>query len=221
MSLKYASIDNIAKRLSSRIKVIQNPASPILGMTGTSIGTELIELTAEALEEFIDCYLSMVYIMPLRHRHPYLNAIVEKLIVADVYALYFPSQTETPEAGESFPNVLRQQAINEFQGLFDGLGIFIPGSTNSSNSIQNDENRQQLQAKAMILPGELLKSYIGYDFDGDSISDSDLFKLNSNVAPSFYTTGEFDDLEIGEDVVNNIRVRPRNYRPDEEQISFW
>lgn len=218
--LKYASIQNIAHRLSSRIKVMTTPGSQVLGMTGTTVGTELIEMTAEAIEEFADCYLGMIYELPLQNRHPYLNAIIEKIIVADVYTLYFPSQSESSE-GDSYPSSLRQQALNEFQGLFDGLGIFIPGSTNSSNAIQNDENKTQMQSKAMLLPGETLKKYIGYDYDGDNVADTDLFKLNSNVAPSFYTTGDLDNLEVGDDVVNNVRTRPRNYRANAEYISFW
>jgi hypothetical protein len=189
-------------------------------MTGSTIGTEVIVMTAESIEEFIDAYLGMVYEMPLKVKHPYLNEIVEKLIVADVYQVYFPSQSEGGE-GDSYPTVLRQQSLNEFQGLFDGLGIFIPGSTNSSNQVQNDETRQQMQSKAMLLPGERLKQYIGYDYDGDSISDTDLFKLNSNVAPSFYTTGDFDDLEGGDDIINNVRVRPKNHNQNAEQINFW
>lgn len=220
MALKYASIENITTRLSARIKVVTSPGSQILGMTGSTIGTEAIYMTAESIEEFIDAYLGMVYEMPLQTRHPYLNAIVEKLIVADVYQVYFPSQSEGGE-GDTYSGMLRQQSLNEFQGLFDGLGIFIPGSVNSSNSVQNDESRQQMQSKAMILPGETLKRYIGYDYDGDNVADTDLFKLNSNVAPSFYTTGDFEDAEGGDDVINNVRVRPRNYKIDAEQINFW
>lgn len=219
--LKYATIANIAKRLSSRITVVTNTSNPVLGITGTAIGTELIELTGEAIEEFVDAYLGMVYEMPLKRNHPYLNASVEKLIVADVYLMYFPSQSEGADGSDSFAGVLRQQALNELQGLFDGLGIFIPGSSNSSNSVQNDENRTQMQAKAMILPGEVVKPHIGYDYDGDNVSDTDLFKLNVNVQPSFYTTGEFDDLELGAEIVNNIRVRPRNYKEDSEYVNFW
>lgn len=218
--LKYASITNITRRLAPRIKVVTSPASQVLGITGSSIGTEEIEFTAAAIEEFIDGYLGMVYEMPLQVNHPYLNAIAEKLIVADVYQMYFPSQSEGGE-GDSYPSVLRQQSLNEFQGLFDGLGIFIPGSTNASNQVQNDEGKQQMQSKAMLLPGEKIKPYIGYDYDGDSISDTDLFKLNSNVAPSFYTTGDFDDMEGGDAVVSNVRIRPRNYRANAEQINFW
>jgi hypothetical protein len=220
---KYAKLSNIAKRLASRITVVDNlQSSSVIGMTGTQVGTDLISLIGEATEDFVDCFLSMVYEMELKRNHPFLNSSIEKLIVSDVYVHYFPSQGESPDSGESFATVLRQQGLNEIQSLFDGFGIFIPGSTNSSNSIQNDENRQQMAAKAMVLPGEILKKYIGYDFDGDSISDTDLFKLNGNVSPSFYTTGDFpDDLTGGIDVLNNVRIRPRGINLSNEEISFF
>lgn len=221
--LKYATIESIAKRLESRITVVENDTSTsIMGVTGSSIGTGLITLTGEGIEEFIDLYLNMVYIMPLKNRHAYLNSIVEKMIVADIYGYYFPSGSETPDSTESFAQKLRQQALDEFQVLFDGLGIFVPGSSNQSNSLQNDENATQMSVKAIILPGEELKPYIGYDFNGDNVSDSDLFKLNANVQPSFYTTGQFDDIsEGGPEIVNNVRVRPRNYDPEDEYVNFW
>jgi hypothetical protein len=143
------------------------------------------------------------------------------MIIAEIYSYYFPSGGETGDATESFPKTLRQQSLDEFQTLFDGLGIFVPGSSNSSTQIQNDENRQQQAVKVILLVGETPKPYIGYDFDGDSVSDSDLFKLNANVQPSFYTTGDFEDLEGSEEVINNVRVRPRNYREDRIDVDFW
>lgn len=220
---KYAKLENISKRLASRITVVTNlQASGVTGMTGTQVGTDLITLIGEGIEDFVDCFLGMVYELELKRNHPFLNSSIEKLIVSDVYVHYFPSQGESPESGESFATVLRQQALNELQCLFDGFGIFIPGSTNASNSIQNDENRQQMTNKAMILPGENLKKYIGYDFDGDSISDTDLFKLNGNVSPSFYTTGDFEeDFEGGVDIINNIRTKPRGNNIKSEEISFF
>lgn len=221
MPLKYASVGNIAKRMSPRINVVQSSTnSQVMGITGTSIGTELITLAGEGIEEFADIFLGMIYEMPLKLSHPFLNSIVEKMIVAEVYSYYFPSGGETGEATESFPKILRQQALDEFQILFDGLGIFVPGSTNQSTQLQNDENKQQQAVKVLILTGETVKPYIGYDYNGDSVSDTDLFKLNANVQPSFYTTGDFDKLD-GEDIINNVRVRPRDYRQNDVDVDFW
>jgi len=221
MPLKYANIENIAKRMSPRINVVSSSASSqIMGITGTSIGTELIELAGEGIEEFADIFLGMIYEMPLKLSHPFLNSIIEKMIVAEVYSYYFPSGGETEDAIESFPKILRQQALDEFQILFDGLGIFVPGSSNQSTQLQNDETKQQQAVKVLLLIGETIKPYIGYDFNGDSISDTDLFKLNANVQPSFYTTGDFDKLE-GNDIINNVRVRPRNYREQDVDVDFW
>lgn len=222
MPLKYASVDNIAKRMSPRINVeISNTNSQVMGITGTSIGTELITLSGESIEEFVDIFLGMIYEMPLKLPHPFLNSIVEKMIVAEVYSYYFPTAGETNEATEFFPQAMRQQALDEFQILFDGLGIFVPGSSNASTQLQNDETKQQQAVKVLLLAGETVKPYIGYDFNGDSVSDTDLFKLNANVQPSFYTTGDFEDLEGGADIINNVRVRPRDYRQDTVDVDFW
>jgi hypothetical protein len=113
--------------------------------------------------------------------------------------------------------------LNVFQSLFDGLGIFVPGSDSAGRSIQNDETKQQQVVKAVFLQGERLKPYIGYDLDGDGLGDTDLFKDNVNASPAFYTADKFVKLNDGSlEILNGVRLRPRYpnlYGNDE--ISFW
>lgn len=220
MALIYASIDRIAKRLAGRLTIAELSDYGITGITGTQIGTDLIYIVGEAVEEWIDMYLKMIYQMPLVNEHKFLSAIVEKLIISEIYSTYFPSSTETPDNTEAFSNVLRNQALNEFQSLFNGLGIFVPGASTDTWNIQNEETKTQMINKAIILPGEVLKKYIGYDYNGDNLPDSDLFKLNTNVQPSFYTTGMFEKVGDYEELINGIRVRPRGGSKDEE-VSFY
>lgn len=221
MTLQYGRLDAITRRLSGRITVVDSNQYGITGITGTEIGTDIIDLVGQGVEEFVDMYLGMIYVLPLQLSHPYLSSIVEKLICAEVYLTYFPTQGESSDNTDSYSSVLRTQALNDFQILFDGLGIFVPGASNASNQLQNDELKTQLAVKAIILKGEIIKDYIGYDYDGDNIGDSDLFKLNSNIQPSFYTTGMFEDSEEGaEDVVQGIRIRARRTY-NKEEISFW
>jgi hypothetical protein len=218
--LKYAKIDTITKRLAGRITVVDIVDQGITGITSTQIGTDLIYVVGESVEEFIDMYLTMIYEMPLKNSHSFIQSIADKLIISEVYSTYFPTQLETNDNTGSFSSILRLQALNDFQCLFEGLGIYVPGSTSISASIQNDENKNQMSVKAVILPGERVKKYIGHDFDGDNISDSDLFKLNSNISPSFYSTGQFEKLGENETSINNIRVRPKGLEITDE-ISFY
>lgn len=222
--LKYARIDAIIKKLQGRITVVNLTDTGILGITGTQIGTDMLYLEGESVEEFMDMYLGMIYVLPLKNNHAYLASIAEKLVCAQIYLNYFPTQGESSDSTDSYTSVLRTQALNDFQVLFDGLGIYVPGSSNSSNSFQNDETKQQMSVKAILLPGEELKTYIGYDFDGDNIADSDLYKMNTNVSPSFYTANELEDRHNrGDDILEGIRVRPRTRvnRPNYADIDFW
>lgn len=218
--LKYAKIDSIIRRLSGRITVVDIVDYGITGVTSTQIGTDLIYVVGESIEEFIDMYLGMVYQLPLINTHPFLQSIADKLIISEVYSAYFPTQLETNDNTGSFSSILRSQALNDFQCLFEGLGIYVPGSTSISYSIQNDENKNQMAVKAVLLKGEIVKKYIGYDFDGDNISDSDLFKLNSNSTPTFYSSGEFEKVGDEDTYINNIRVKPRHLDRNSE-ISFY
>lgn len=223
MPLKYARLDAIIRKLEGRISVVNMSDYGIGGVTGTQIGTDLIYQEGESIEEFMDMYLGMIYVLPLQLTHAYLSSVAEKLICAQIYLNYFPTQGESSDNSDSYTSVLRTQALNDFQVLFDGLGIFVPGASNTSNSIQNDENKTQLAVKAVLLPGEILKPFIGYDYDGDNLVDSDLFKMNTNVEPSFYTTGNFERYEEWDmDIVDGIRIRER-YRvnPRKADIDFW
>lgn len=220
--MKYASLENIEKRLLGRLSFSSSDDVGLGGVSGTIVDTELVEMIIESTEDFVDLYLGMIYVLPLKNRHPYLNAIVEKMVVAEIYTTYFPTIGEGSTNTDSFASTLRLNALNEFQSLFNGLGIFIPGSNLETNSLQNDENRSQMVNKAIILPGEELKKYIGYDVDGDNIVDSDLFKMNTNTSPSFYTTGLFDHIGENESVINGVRVKPlTGFFKNNVDIDFW
>jgi len=225
MEFQYARLDAIIKRLAGRITVVNINDYGITGVTGTQVGTDLIFIVGEPIEEMITIYLSMLYVFPLQNSHPYISNIAEKLIVADVYGSYFPSQMEDNSNTSNFASVLRQQALNEFQVLFDGTGIFVPGATNQSQSLQNDENRQQQIVKTLILPGEVLKPLIGYDFNGDGLSDTDLFKMNTNVSPSFYNAGDLKQVTDPNEppVFKGVRTRPwlRPIYPNHADVDFF
>lgn len=222
VDLTYATIDGITRRLSGRLTVVNMSDYGITGITGTTIGTDLIQIVGEGVEEFMNIYLGMIYEMPLLNTHAYLRSIAEKLIIGEVYSTYFPVGNETDDVNGNFGDKVRTQALNEFQVLFHGLGIFIPG-TDTASLPQNDENKDQMQSKMIFLPGERLKKFIGYDFNGDGLSDTDLFKSNANINPSFYTTGDLEHWGETESIVNGIRVRPigKHPNPNRAEIDFY
>lgn len=221
IEFKYASVDSIIKMLQSRIEIVRTMEVSVTGYTGLRVGLDMVEIAGKATEEMMDMWLGMIYQMPLISDHAYLTAIANKLICAEVYETYFPTSDQN---SDQYASVIRRQALNSFQSLFNGLGIFVAGADNPESQIQNDENRQQQANKALILPGEVLKPYIGYDFDGDGISDTDLFKKNANIeAAELYTEGTFLRLQELEqpNVVRGVRVRERGYNPYREEISFY
>jgi hypothetical protein len=220
MPLKYAKLENVTARLAGRITVLDTQYTDIIGVTGTSIGYNLINIIGQSVEEFMDMYLGMVYVMPLVLEHAFLSSIAEKLIVAEIYISYFPTGIETPDNTDSFSSVFRNQALNDFQCLFNGLGIFVPGVEGAATAIPNDETRGQMQNKALILQGETVKKFIGYDIDDDGIADTDLFKSNTNISTSFYEKNEFDELD-GEEIINNVRVRERYAFRNRAEVDFY
>lgn len=221
--MTYTTLADITIKLAPRLKVTSIPSlvggPAITGITGSTVGSEIIEMLILSNEGLIDLYLGMLYVLPLKNQHPFVKNIAEKLIISETLLTYFPSTGESSES-ESYPATLRRTALNDLQCLMEGTGIFVPGSETLAQQKQNDENAYQQQVRNVILPGEELKAFIGHDLNGDGVSDTDLFKNNTNVAPSFYTVGDFNK-EAEADVINGVRVRPDGYRPTEVEVDFW
>jgi hypothetical protein len=223
--LRYARIDAISKRLAPRISVVNTGDYGVLGITGTEIGTDLIYLAGEGVEEMVDMYLNMIYVLPLINSHPFLISIVEKLICSDIYLTYFPTQGESSDNTDNYAGILRTQALSDFQTLFDGTGIYVPGAMNQSQGIQNDENKAQQAVKSVFLAGEVIKRYIGIDYDNDGIPDTDLYLNNRIESSGVYVSENFNRLSDDSRIVSGVRVKPRyssNNNNDISQIiDFW
>ena len=207
----YTTLESLTARLAPRLKVVTIPtpggANPITGVTTSTIGSEIVLAILDSCEGFVDLYLSMIYHMPLQNSHAFIKNIVERLVIAETLMTYFPGKGESDQS-ESYSVSLRKMALNDLQCLFEGTGIFVPGAESVSLNKDNDERAAQQIVKSVILPGERLKEYIGHDYDDDGITDTDLFKRNTSVEPSFYVASDFS--EEHQTVVNGVRVRP-NY----------
>jgi hypothetical protein len=160
----------------------------------------------------------MIYHMPLVNSQPFITNIVERLVISETLMTYFPGKGETDPA-ESYSGSLRSMALNDLQCLFEGTGVFVPGAESVSLSKDNDERAAQQLVRSVVLPGESLKQFIGHDYNDDGVSDTDLFKRNTSIDPSFYSAGDFTTQE--QTVVNGVRVRPDKYAHDEIDIDFW
>jgi hypothetical protein len=80
------------------------------------------------------------------------------------------------------------------------------------------------------LAGEELKNFIGYDYNNDGTSDTDIFKKNLNIEPSFYCADDFNSPVGTNDsdfIVDGIQTRRARYIPpsgnfrNQDTISFW
>jgi hypothetical protein len=221
--MTYTTLDSLTIRLAPRLKVVSVPTpsggiSPITGITTSTIGSEIILSLIDSTQGFMDLYLSMIYEMPLINNHAFIKNIAERLIISETLMTYFPGKGETDQS-ESHSGSLRAMALNDFQCLFEGTGIFVPGATSISTNKDNDEKAAQQIVKSVVLPGEKLKQFIGYDYNADGVSDTDMFKRNTSVEPTFYSTGDFQ--QENQTIINNIRVKPDNIRPGDIEIDFW
>ncbi len=219
------------KRVSGRLTILHSSVFGLSGITEIQVGTDQVELFGEAIEAMMDINLEMLYVMPLRLTSPatknYLGSVAEQYIVADLIDCFFTRQTDSVENSDNFAVVNRKMAADNFQRIFGGTGIFIPGSDPALYTIQNDPKGLQMQHKAIILPEEILKPYIGYDTNGDGSSDTDIFQKNPSD-PTFVVSGSV--INVGDDsayIQDNIQLRPTLYqhpstvRRNRETVNFW
>ena len=211
MTLKYTSVNNIKLRLKGRLAVPSLiGASAIVGQQ--EVDPALIEAIALQQEEFMDSYLGMLYEMPLKHAHPILSGIVEKLVISEIMVTYY-QQGFSPDQGSDagYGSVLRKQALDSMQMLFVGTKILVPGTQPLTNA-SNVPGGESIQYRFVPLPNETLKKFIGVDQDGDGIPD-DLrmltalktqkasgtfvyqrrYNQNTNKPINWHETGRFDE----------------------------
>ena len=234
-TFKYTSLKSIKLALINRIEIIEEtltgtsrPISASSQKSSTSL--DLIYEYAQEIEEgYMDSYLSMLYEMPLCLSEPstvsVLNTIARDYIAGTVYENIMPAFSEDPEAGDLWGSLRKKSALSLFQSIFNGTGIFIPNVQTFGQTIQNDENRAQQANKPLILKGEILKPYIGYDNDGDGVAETDLYKRNPRKDTSILTKGDFPDIATGEFIQDGVQTRrfvnPSSLNHIQEIINFW
>lgn len=233
--MKYANITSLTSKLKGRLEIVVQESSGITGIAAQEIEVATIDILVDEVElGEIDTYLSMIYVFPLKLTEPstvaYIKMIAEDLSIANIIDLKFPRQTEGESNNDSFSTYSRQRGLDRLQALFAGTGIFVAGANASLQAIQNDANLQQQQNKNIVLLGEELKNFIGYDFNGDGVGDTDIFKKNLNVEPSFICMDDFEDSvggSEGEFIRDGVQTRRFLSNPsnanlrNRDTVSFW
>lgn len=158
--LYYTLIDNIKERLATRM-FIDTGMGDIPSGLQQSVSVNLISISAAQIEEWMNAHLQLIYEMPLLYPHPILNAVAEKLIMADILVSVYEGSVAMGGDNGYIGN-LKQSALDLFQSLFIGTGITIIGATATP---QNNPNQQQLQARFIPLPNEIVKTSIGMGTD--------------------------------------------------------
>lgn len=189
--LQYTIIDNIKERLSTRMFVDTGMGdSPSVNQQSVSIN--LISISATQIEEWMNAHLQLIYELPLLYPHPILNAVAEKLIMADILVSVYEGNVGL--GGDSgYISNLKQSALDLFQSLFIGTGITIVGATPTP---QNAAGQQQLQARFIPLPNETVKTSIGMGTD---------LWLQTETPQSYYI-GDKNEKENGVQKKDRSRV---------------
>ena len=233
--MKYANISSLTKKLKGRLEVVPFETSGITGIATQEIDVDTVEMLVDEVElGDIDTYLQMIYVFPLKLTEPstvnYLKMISEDIAIAKILDFKFPSQTDTEANNDSYSQRSFQNGVDRLQSLFAGTGIFVAGANAALQAIQNDPNAPQQQNRNIVLAGEELKPFIGYDVNGDGTSDTDIFKKNLNVEPSFYCAEDFNDVVGTTDsdfIVDGVQTRRARYIApsgnlrNQDTISFW
>ncbi|PLS68531.1 MAG: hypothetical protein CV045_07400 [Cyanobacteria bacterium M5B4] len=70
------------------------------------------------------------------------------------------------------------------------------------------------------MPGEQLKDYIGYDTDGDGVSDTNLFKKDPIRVDAFYHQGDYNQVNANSAFIE-AGVQTRRFRglPSDKDIN--
>jgi len=233
--MKYANLQSLTRKLKGRLEVVQFETSGITGIATQEIDVETVEMLVDEVElGDIDTYLQMIYVFPLKLTEPstvnYLKMIAEDIAISKIIDFKFPRQTDGEANNDGFSQVTLQRGLDRLQSLFAGTGIFVAGANAGLQAIQNDANAQQQQNKNIVLAGEELKNFIGYDYNNDGTSDTDIFKKNLNIEPSFYCADDFNSPVGTNDsdfIVDGIQTRRARYIPpsgnfrNQDTISFW
>lgn len=128
---KYTSIENIALKLRARLKIAAQKTVPnqfvSQNLAKTEVDNNLIVITVEENEAYLDEYLGMVYVLPLQKPHAILRKCVDSLIMADLMQYHFTiaGYAESQDIS-GFGLTNKQEAYQIIRSLTWGYNAAIP-----------------------------------------------------------------------------------------------
>lgn len=189
----YTNISSIQRRLRSRLKIdFFNIPSPFANQEIASKAVDDLTIldVIEDNEEYLNNFLSLVYVLPLVNKHRILQTAVDSLVIADLMSIHFSNFSENTD-GSKYGVGNRNQAIQIIKQLTFGLNISLdlPNESGSNPYVYN---------QAIILPGETLIT------SRNNIVNEKQISINSyNTLPDRY------DINFG---VDNYSTRDK-YAP--------
>lgn len=148
---RYTNIESIRRRLRSRLRIdflgVPNPYQNQEIATKAVDDETLLDVIQDN-EEYLDNFLSLVYVLPLINKHRILQTCVDSLVIADLMSIHFSNFSENTD-GSKYGVGNRNQAIQIIKQLTFGLNISLdlPNESATNPYVYN---------QAIILPGETL-----------------------------------------------------------------
>lgn len=127
---KYTSIDSISRKLRARLRInstdLPNQYAQ-MQLAKTPVDEELVRDIIEEMENYLDQYLCVVYVLPLQNSHPILKRCVDAFIMADLMEYHFnitAYSESTDPSGFGVRN--RNEAYQILRSLTFGYNVPIP-----------------------------------------------------------------------------------------------
>lgn len=201
---RYTNIESIRRRLRSRLKIdffnIPNPYSN-QEIATKSVDDSTILDVIEDNEEYLDNFLSLVYVLPLINKHRILQTCVDSLVIADLMSIHFTNFSENTD-GSKYGVGNRNQAIQIIKQLTFGLNLTLdlPNESGTNPYTYN---------QAIMLPGENLVTS-----RNNVINEKQISTNSYNVLPGR------EDINFGvDDWVARDKYAPR--ARDIEKYRYW
>ena len=125
---KYTTLKSLMFKAANRLKINDETDTNIF--TSTSIATQKIddELVLSIIEEeenFLDHYLSLVYVMPLVNTHPILRKCIDGLVIGELLEIFYPYAGL--DANLQQQNSMKVESLQIIRSITYSLNVHIPG----------------------------------------------------------------------------------------------
>lgn len=129
---KYTTIDRIEIQLRGRLSIkVDNTAVPkYLGesVNQVEVDPDLLTLTIDTQEDFIDEILAQIYVLPLKYSHGIITRCIEFFVISDLLQYHYNVDAYTDNGDKGLVRSYRTEAWRIIQSLTYGLNIPLPNN---------------------------------------------------------------------------------------------